>query len=1070
MKKLAALSWVSLLAIVAVGLIFILNRPPISPSSQLAQVSAGNLTGNPSYEDGTAGNADTWEESSSHERASDRAHSGTYSLKSTYRSSGGAGVNTNQTVSVSPNTTYTYSGWIYKAATSGAAYLDMNDISGELSLSVTQTNSWQKVSGTWNSGSNTSVQLRMVTDGALNGDVWFDDIEFVAGAASSPPPPPPPIAPPPPPPPSSSTSSTVLEAENMATKTTGAGISGGWNIYSNGYIGNTANFPSTATYSFTVRAYGSYAGGAWPEMEVLADNLSVGRVTVNSSEYKDYVFSKSITSGNHLVKVAFLNDYYLPPADRNLYVDKVTIAGASQTTAASSPVPALTPLPAPPLPSPPPEAPPPSSATGERIRLIELENVFVGPGIATGYLGLQQAGALGTRTGSCQAGEGWRWCPVNWDSGADGWVLEHKLQAVTTSTPPPPPLAPPVPTLSPLLTPPPLLPLPPPPVVSTKFQIDSSVQTTSTLNVRNTANGTLLGTQALGARGIVVEGPVNSGGYNWWNIDYATGADGWSAENYLVIAPTFSPALLLAPQAVTLSGIFYSSHIDDFKNRTQKKVYALLANGKFYNLNLQSDPQIISGTPVRVSGSELNNVIVPSYLQATASPPTASINIQGDNLLLLLVQFQDSPAAPFSQSQIENEFSTGSFNQFFQEQSYSKKSWNVTATNWITLPYSAAELNWETGGRGIWQVAGEAVKMARGNLNLQVYDQILIMYNVSPEQIFYASGYAFGRAFLDFGYAGPLAVTHAIDYLTPLFSSPNKTTSALDYVAMHEVGHDMQSPWLPHANFLDCTGFSFPLPPSSNNIGCTHLEYGNVYDAMGSWGWKSLHFNAQFKESLGWLDNSSTITVSKSGIYSLSPYELPVGFRALKIPSNLTSGRESYYAEYRTAKGFDAHLSPKDEGLVITLQDPNMYWGGNYLIDATAPMQNIWGSYINGQWEEGQVSLHSGEVYSDPSRGVKIGPVISMDPSQITFEVCLNDCMSLSASPRGGLAGDPVTLSWYSSSGSRCTASSSNFSWSGVKSNTGSEVIYPQEQGTYTLACTKNGITTTKSVIVKLFL
>src|SRR3989344_653295 len=76
------------------------------------------------------------------------------------------------------------------------------------------------------------------------------------------------------------------------------------------------------------------------------------------------------------------------------------------------------------------------------------------------------------------------------------------------------------------------------PPASAKFQIGDSVQTTANLNVRQTANGTILGNQASGNRGTVIgpsDGrPVSAGGYNWWQIDYASGADGWSGENYLV--------------------------------------------------------------------------------------------------------------------------------------------------------------------------------------------------------------------------------------------------------------------------------------------------------------------------------------------------------------------------------------------------------------------------------------------------------------------------------------------------------------------------------------------------------
>lgn len=71
---------------------------------------------------------------------------------------------------------------------------------------------------------------------------------------------------------------------------------------------------------------------------------------------------------------------------------------------------------------------------------------------------------------------------------------------------------------------------------STIFMINDRVYVASgPLNVRATASstGTLLGTQAINAVGTVVGGPVAQGDLVWWNIDYDTGVDGWSAENYL---------------------------------------------------------------------------------------------------------------------------------------------------------------------------------------------------------------------------------------------------------------------------------------------------------------------------------------------------------------------------------------------------------------------------------------------------------------------------------------------------------------------------------------------------------
>ncbi len=71
--------------------------------------------------------------------------------------------------------------------------------------------------------------------------------------------------------------------------------------------------------------------------------------------------------------------------------------------------------------------------------------------------------------------------------------------------------------------------------VPLKFDIADRVlvSTDTTLNVRDSANGTVIGQQVNGVGGIVVGGPVYSGSLRWWNIEYDAGVDGWSAEDFL---------------------------------------------------------------------------------------------------------------------------------------------------------------------------------------------------------------------------------------------------------------------------------------------------------------------------------------------------------------------------------------------------------------------------------------------------------------------------------------------------------------------------------------------------------
>jgi hypothetical protein len=76
---------------------------------------------------------------------------------------------------------------------------------------------------------------------------------------------------------------------------------------------------------------------------------------------------------------------------------------------------------------------------------------------------------------------------------------------------------------------------------STKFTIGDRIYAadTASVNVRQTAGGTLLGTQPPGAQGTVTQGPTAAsiGGtgtvFNWWFINFDSGVDGWVGEGPL---------------------------------------------------------------------------------------------------------------------------------------------------------------------------------------------------------------------------------------------------------------------------------------------------------------------------------------------------------------------------------------------------------------------------------------------------------------------------------------------------------------------------------------------------------
>gem|GEM_PF-2854063 len=77
------------------------------------------------------------------------------------------------------------------------------------------------------------------------------------------------------------------------------------------------------------------------------------------------------------------------------------------------------------------------------------------------------------------------------------------------------------------------------PTPPAKFKIGDWVQTTANLNVREDPglSYTIIDTMPLGTTGQIVGGPVEADGFVWWDVDYALGVRGWSAENWLELYP-----------------------------------------------------------------------------------------------------------------------------------------------------------------------------------------------------------------------------------------------------------------------------------------------------------------------------------------------------------------------------------------------------------------------------------------------------------------------------------------------------------------------------------------------------
>lgn len=71
------------------------------------------------------------------------------------------------------------------------------------------------------------------------------------------------------------------------------------------------------------------------------------------------------------------------------------------------------------------------------------------------------------------------------------------------------------------------------PAYAAAFSSGASIVTVDKVKVRSSPNGSQIGSQEAGATGVLVDGPYEASGYSWWQIDYSSGADGWSADAFL---------------------------------------------------------------------------------------------------------------------------------------------------------------------------------------------------------------------------------------------------------------------------------------------------------------------------------------------------------------------------------------------------------------------------------------------------------------------------------------------------------------------------------------------------------
>ncbi|MFN7561561.1 MAG: Calx-beta domain-containing protein, partial [Prosthecobacter sp.] len=314
------------------------------------------------------------------------------------------------------------------------------------------------------------------------------------------------------------------------------------------------------------------------------------------------------------------------------------------------------------------------------------------------------------------------------------------------------------------------------------------------------------------------------------------------------------------------------------------------------------------------------------------------------SFLYIRACFPDSPVDPQNEQECHDMFKAA--NDYIVQTSYGRCYLTYAFPPLVVLPYPLEwynRYNTDVGG-GDYLVQNHAIQIAKSmGYNNGSYNMWAVRWSGGPGS-----------------YGGSASVGAA----------GMRMKSSSSGVFLHELGHNL-GVW--HANYWRTT------PPSVTGPG-NNLEYGNIFDVMGSSG-SNGQYTASFKNTLSWMPPEQFWNVTSSGLYRISQTDASIADPSLRYAVRVRRDAErDFWAEFRLRHNTNVGFT---NGLMMTFDQ----WGlggiggsggaplngsnrGAQLLDMTP------GSFSSAITDtRNDSALWMGRTFSDPDFNIHFTPV-----------------------------------------------------------------------------------------------